>query len=159
MFNFITNSSLIVQSTENPTHYPENGMSPSYIDLILNKNVRDITDIPDLSTSIPDLNPDHYPVMFQLYNQNKENNVKTVTSYKNTDWDLFRADLSNKTIINNNISTPEEVEKEIAILTKNIIQTKNGDSKKVKIDPDKVEIDQYTVDLIQYRNRLRKLYQ
>lgn len=81
LFNFITNSNMILQCSNNPTHFPENGMTPSYIDLILNKNVREITE----PKSIAELNSDHNPQMFQIYSQKKENSTKTVTSYKNTD--------------------------------------------------------------------------
>lgn len=95
-------------------------MTPTYIDIILNKNVSEITE----PESIAELNSDHNPIVFQIKNQTKENSTKTVTTYKNTDWNRFRQDLSNMTIINNNVNTSEDIDREVEILTKNLRETK-----------------------------------
>lgn len=155
LFNFVTNSNMILQHTNSPTHFPENGMTPTYIDLILNKNVCDITE----PISISELNSDHNPVMFQLLNHHKEKNTKTVTTYKNTDWDKFRQQISDMTVINNNINNPQDIEREVKILTNNLIQAKKIHSEQIQTNPNKIEIDQVTMNLIKLRNRLRKEYQ
>lgn len=155
LFNFISNNDLILHHTDDPTHFPDNGMTPSHIDLILNKNVRDITE----PISKPDLSSDHYPIMFEICNQNKEDNIKTITTYKNTNWEKFREDLSEKTVINNNINSPADIDRELEILTQNMQQCKNKHCKQMKIDPNKIDLDQYIIDLIKYRNRIRKVYQ
>lgn len=155
LFNFITSSNLILQHTNSPTHFPANGMTPTFIDLILNKNVRDITE----PISIPELNSDHNPVTFQLYNHNKEKNIKQVTTYKNTNWDAFRKTLSDKTVINNQVNTPESIDAEVQLLSQNILQIKNQYSQQININPNKIELDQDIMTLIKTRNRMRKEYQ
>lgn len=97
--------------------------------------------------------------MFQLFNYPKELNTKTLTSYKNTDWNSFRQQLSDTTVINNNLGSPVDIDRELKLLTDNLIRAKNQHSKRIKTNPDRIEIDQVTMNLIKIRNRLRKDYQ
>lgn len=68
LFNYIQNSTVIVQHTDLPTHYPDNGMAPTCIDIVVNKNVINVTN----PTSLPELSSDHNPIVLELQNQEKE---------------------------------------------------------------------------------------
>ncbi|KAL3289102.1 hypothetical protein HHI36_003543 [Cryptolaemus montrouzieri] len=70
----------------------ENNGRPSTIDLIINKNVRNINQ----PISQAELNSDHNPIFFTINNFPKENIQRKIVSYKNTDWARYRNILSQK---------------------------------------------------------------
>lgn len=155
LFNFANDNNLIVHHTPTPTHFPENGTTPTYIDLILNKNVSNITE----PISAPELTSDHNPILFQIYNLEKENDTRIITSYKDTDWTELRNFLNEKITINNKITTKEEIDIEVDLLTKNLTNAKDVFTKKIKIRPDKIELDDEIIELIKIRNQTRKIFQ
>lgn len=65
-----------------PTHYPENAMTPTTIDLMINKYVPNATTL----FSHSQLSSDHNPIYFKLYTNAEKNPPRKVTSYKNADW-------------------------------------------------------------------------
>lgn len=155
LFNFVNNNNLIVQHTQHPTHFPENGTTPTYIDLIINKNVANITD----PISASELSSDHNPILFQVLSCHKEDTNRTVTSYKNTDWASYRQFLNEKMTIDNKIKNQEDIDRVVESLTSDINAAKNRHSTQIKINPDKIELDEDIINLIKIRNRIRKQYQ
>lgn len=89
LYDYATNNNLIIQYTKDPTHYPQNNMTPTCIDILLNKNVSNIT----TPISLPVLSSDHNPVQFYLENINKQNHTQKITSYKFTEWVKYKKDL------------------------------------------------------------------
>ncbi|KAK9872681.1 hypothetical protein WA026_018815, partial [Henosepilachna vigintioctopunctata] len=127
-------------------------MTPTIVDLILNKNVNNSTQ----SISLPELNSDHNPVVFCLRELPSEKIQKTFFNYKQTDWDKYRSLIDTATNINNNINSIQELEIEVDILTKTLINARNKTTNKIKyeLSPDKIPDD--IVDLIKSRNKIRK---
>lgn len=154
LFNFANNNNLIIQHTHHPTHFPDNGSTPTYIDLILNKNVTNITD----PISVPELSSDHYPILEREINCHKEDTNRTVTSYKNTDWDSYRQFLNVKMTIDNKIKSREDIDRVVESLTSDINAAKHRYSTQIKLNPDKIQLDDETLNLIKIRNRIRKQY-
>lgn len=155
LYNFVNNNNIVIQHTHNPTHFPENGSTPTYIDLIINKNVSNITD----PISVPQLSSDHNPILFQLLNCHKENTSRTVTSYKNTDWNSYRQYINDKLTIDSKIKTREDIDRVVQSLTTDINAAKLRHSTQIQLNPDKIELDEDILNLIRIRNRIRKQYQ
>lgn len=155
LYNFSLNNNIIIQHTAQPTHYPGNGMTPTFIDLVINKNVSDITD----PISIPELSSDHNPIMFKLLHQNKNPDQKIITSYKDTNWTLLRQALNEKIQINNKIYSNDQIDMELDNLTSNIQTTVNEFTKKIKINSNRIEVTDEIQELIKHKNRMRKEYQ
>lgn len=66
LHNFITNNNLVILHTEKPTHYPPNNGTPTYIDVVINKNVGNVT----IPISHAALMSDHNPISIQLLDYN-----------------------------------------------------------------------------------------
>lgn len=155
LYNFSLNNNLIIQHTTQPTHFPGNGMTPTYIDLILNKNVTNITD----PLSIPELSSDHNPIKFKIFDQHKNSNRKIITSYKDTNWPLLRQELNEKIQINNKIDSTDKIDTEVEKLTTTIQKIKNKFTNKIQINTNKLELTEEIRELIKHKNNMRKLYQ
>lgn len=152
--NYANNNNINIHFTDNPTHYPNNNSTPSTIDIVLNKNVNNVSK----PISLPELNSDHNPVALTI-NGKRENHTKTIRSYKNTNWAKFRSDLNNVITINNKIDSTTIIEKEVETLTQNIMLTINRHSTKKTIDPHKEYIPEVICNLIKEKNKTRKRYQ
>lgn len=155
LYNFSIDNNIIIQHTHRPSHFPSNGTTPTYIDLIVNKNVSYIND----PISIPELNSDHNPITFEIPNQTKNDDRKCIISYKNTNWDLLRLKLNDKIKINNKIESSDEIDLELNNLTSTIQKTKKEFTAKININPNKIDLNNEILDLIKHRNRVRKYYQ
>lgn len=155
LFNYIQNNPVIIQYPQDPTHFPDNGMSPTCIDIVVNKNVPNATD----PISIPDLSSDHNPIILELLNHPTENSKTFITSYRDTDWGAFRKSLDQRITINNLIKTTDDIDRELKIFTDQVKTTQTTHSKQLRVGQNKTQIDDETKKLIQIRNRLRKLYQ
>lgn len=155
LYNFTLNNNLIVQNTARPTHFPDNGTTPTTIDIILNKNVSNNTE----PKSISELNSDHNPVTFEIHDQYKNDDIKHITSYKNTDWSLLRQTLNDQITINNRINSDTAIDTELDKLTTMIQRNKAKFSKRVKIRQNCIELNEEILELIKTRNTMRKTYQ
>lgn len=155
LYNYVQNSIVIVQHPNTPTHFPENGMTPTCIDIVINKNVQDASD----PISIPELSSDHNPIILELRNQFKEMSQKTVISYKDTNWQSFRKTLNQNITINNKIESSEDIERELKIFTDQLIKTQTEYSKTIKLGKKSLPLDEEIKTLIRIRNNLRKQYQ
>lgn len=161
LYNFSLNNNLIIQHTKQPTHFPGNGMTPTYIDLILNKNVTNITD----PLLIPELFSDHKVQKsiksnkVKIYDQHKNSNRKIITSCKDTDWTLLQQELNEKIQINNKIDSTDKIDTEVEKLTTTIQKIKNKFTNKIQINTNKLELTEEIRELIKHKNNMRKLYQ
>lgn len=153
LYKHITDKNMIVLHTEEPTHFPHNNATPTYIDIVINKNVNKITKL----TTHTELTSDHNPIMFTLNDQHTDNTTTKCTSYKTTDWVKFRKTLNNNININKKIKTNSDVDMALAELTSAIINTKNKHTKQIKINFSKLDLSQEIKNLIKARNALRRL--
>lgn len=155
LYTYTTNNNITILHTTDPTHFPVNNMTPTYVDILINKNVQDITK----PISSPALTSDHNPILFQIKNINKENHKQIITSYKSTDWKTFKQELDNNIKIKKNILSPHEIDDELRNFTNVLIRLKQKHTKQISINPYKDELTDEIKDLIQKRNRMRKTHQ
>lgn len=130
-------------------------MAPTCIDIVVNKNVINVTN----PTSLPELSSDHNPIVLELQNQEKETYQKTIISYRDTDWTEFRNTLNQNIKINNKIESTDDIDRELNLFTDHVVKAQLAHSKKIKIGQKLIQIDDETKNLIRIRNRTRKLYQ
>lgn len=148
-----------IHNTDTPTHYPENGMTPTTIDLILTKNLPNITN----PESLPQLDSDHNPVLFHLSTNNSclnpFSNYKTLTSCKHTDWTAFRKTLDTNITITNQIITTDDIDRQVSLLTKAFTTAKNKHTETVITVPAHELLPTHILELITQKHKARKLWQ
>ena len=154
LFNFIINNNLTLLHTDEPTHYPHNNATPTYIDILINKNVNNLTKL----TTQTALNSDHNPIKITIKNVHKDNINKKITSYKYTNWNEFRHTLDKNININNKIKNTTDIDNAIQTLTDAIIKTKHKHTRKINVNNNKLDLDNEIKDMIKTRNKLRKLH-
>lgn len=137
------------------THYPTNSMTPTTIDIAVNKNVHDISQLVVKN----DLNSDHRPVLLQIGDNTIEVSEKRIYNYRDTDWKVFREELDKAIEINNRIFTKPELEAAVENLTSRINSTMGKIIKKDKIRAIKDSLPDDIVQLIKERNRIRRIWQ
>ncbi|KAJ3617859.1 hypothetical protein MTP99_006948 [Tenebrio molitor] len=85
--DFADDQDLLIHSTDEPTHYPTNGMTPTTIDLMITKHVNDLTK----PISLPELESDHNPVVATIKNQFKENRGPNAIKISKINWATMRS--------------------------------------------------------------------
>jgi hypothetical protein len=153
--DYITENNITIYYPDTPTHYPPNGNTPSTIDIIINKQILNISQ----PQSLPELDSDHNPVTFTLNENNKQNHYKRIISYKNTNWDEFRKTLDKNVKINNNINTTDDIESETKKLAKAIIKTRFTHTETININTINEKLPGHIIHIIKTRNQTRKLWQ
>lgn len=157
LYNYYLNSNINIEHTEEPTHYPPNGMTPTYIDIILNKNTNELTNL-DTDTA---LSSDHNPITFEIKidNSNDENETKTRRTFRNTNWKNFKTDLDRLITLNNTIETPTQLEDEVKKITANIQKTIEKHTITETVKPNTSALPDDIKELIKTKNKTRKLWQ
>lgn len=91
--------------TEQLTHYPPNGTTSTYIDIVLNKNVNEIGDV----TTDSALSSDYNPIKFKIKTNRTDATPGTTTrrTFRHTNWVKFRGDLDTLVKINSKIETKD----------------------------------------------------
>lgn len=102
-----------IHRTQQPTHYPPYGSTPTYIDIVLNKNVNEFT---DLTTKLA-LSSDHNPIKFEIRanRTDERQDITTRKTFKHTNWAEFRNYFDRMIVIND---TTQQLEQEVEKLTK-----------------------------------------
>ena len=98
-----------------PTHYPKNGGTPDVLDVVLYKNVRIMTDV--LTDNV--LNSDHLPIIFEIDSQLFTSNTTDFTE-KLYNWDIYKKSLHSVIQIPRHLSSKEEIDNAILIITDQI---------------------------------------
>ncbi|KAL0269181.1 UNVERIFIED_CONTAM: hypothetical protein PYX00_006993 [Menopon gallinae] len=150
---FTEKHNAIIHYPDSPTHYPENNGTPTTIDIIINKNI--ITPIKPIS--LPELDSDHNPVVFELPPHSRNERTTAFVNLKHTDWERYRRDLDKLITINNKIRNPEEVEHEVTKLTRAITKAKAKNTRTEVLKQDKIPNN--IKILIKNKNELRKKWQ
>ena len=141
--------------TATPTHYPVSGMTPSYLDLALNKN---ILDLPGLIV-LDELSSDHMPLLLNWETDLRKEDIPVSWTYNNANWRLFREIMNEKTQINNNINTVEQLETEVHNLTENLQFARGRVASEVRTRPVEDRLPREIFDLIKFKNAIRKRWQ
>ena len=67
IFDYVQNNNCCLMYPNEPTLYPDNGITPTTIDVGINKNVYSLSDV----KVVHELSSDHTPVLFTLSAQHK----------------------------------------------------------------------------------------
>lgn len=155
LLNYTLTNNLIVIFPDEPTHFPENGATPTIIDIGINKNITNISNI----NVIKEMSSDHNPISFSLGSQIKNISDKLVYDYDMVDWNKFRQILNEKITMATKIKTPQELEIEVQKFTtiinnciKNIIPVKTAQQLQDKLPS-------IILQMIKYKNKMRKKWQ
>lgn len=157
IYNYYLTNNINIHHSEQPTHYPPNGATPTYIDIVLNKNVNEMTELETDSA----LSSDHNPIKFQIKTKRTDDEPDTTTrkSFKHTNWTKFREDLDRHIKINNKIDTTEQLEEEVIKLTQNLQKTIDRHTKDIKLGTLKIELPDNITKQIKQKNETRKEWQ
>lgn len=140
--------------TTTPTHYPLNNMTPSTIDLMISKNITDTTSL----ETHPALCSDHNPISFYMHINGTQKDTRTITTYKDANWNKYREYINDKLDINNDLDDAPKLENEVDRFTKILRQAQQKVSRKVQIRTEET-LPQHIIDLIKIRNSYRKQWQ
>lgn len=155
LYNYTEHYPIIVQHTDSPTHFPSNGTTPTTIDIVINKNVNNVTNL----HTVIELDSDHNPVMMKLNNQTKKNLNRTITLYKTVNWSAFRKTLDKHIRINNKIETAEEIDDEVDRLTEAVQKTKKKHCRVQEIQSCKEKMPETILQLIKQKHKARRKWQ
>lgn len=134
-----------------PTHYPANRRTPTYIDLLVVKNINELLN----PISLPVLCSDHNPVSFSLQNNLSNYVQKTIYDYKRCNWRRFRQILNDEWTMNNQIETRTDIDNTVTKLTDLLKQTLDKTTKTIKIKSREVVIPLDILNLIKFKNKIR----
>jgi hypothetical protein len=151
---YTDDNDLTVNYTDEPTHFPENGMSPTTIDLFITKNITI-----NRPTTLTALNSDHNPVIITTDGQYRENRSRTKITYKNTDWNKFRETIDSQLKINRTITDRKQLEHTIDTLTQIIQNAIKKHTKTHTINTETQHITPEIIQLIKKKNATRKSWQ
>lgn len=149
-----SNNVSIQFTPNNYTHFPINGMSPSTIDIILNKNVQEASD----PIALCDLQSDHNPILTTINNFKTKEFKLTKTTYKDTNWKQYRNYINNKLNIKY-IQTTNDLNEVVLNFTNILKNAKQKFAKIITFDPYKDILPQHITDLIKQKNKERKHWQ
>ena len=115
LYDFVNSSDLLMYFPPSPTHYPQNGGTPSTLDMFLIRGSIDASD----PVTYNDLSSDHLPVHCYIASDvAKRTHVTQVKDYENANWVTFqqhiRSDLVDLSI---QIDSIEAIDNRITNLT------------------------------------------
>ncbi|KAG7188343.1 hypothetical protein KM043_008000 [Ampulex compressa] len=155
LFDITQNNNCAIMFPNEPTNYPPNNTTPSTIDIVINKNVRNISDV----VVHHELSSDHNPIIFYLGAQHKNcRNIKCYI-YEEAVWVKFRKLLNNRVQITSKISSPQEIDAEVQKLTNNINYCVQQTVPIRQVSNTNDRLPPVILDLIKRRNKIRKMWQ
>ena len=86
IFDYVQNNNCFLMYPNKPTLYPDNGMTPTTIDMGINKNASSLSD----GKVVHELSSDHTPVLFTLGAQYKLIRSRLTYDYDKTDRPKFQ---------------------------------------------------------------------
>lgn len=152
-FLLSSNSNLLF--TDEPTHFPENFNTPSTIDIVIAKNVSNISN----PEAVAELTSDHNPILLRLTNQQINEHTINIRTYSDTNWNHFRKYLDNSINLTPDIKSKESLEAAVKQFSHSIQKAQTKHSKTKIINPQKVDLTPEILDLIKHKNNLRKAWQ
>lgn len=151
---YVQNSDIMLLHTQDPTHIPDNGTTPSTVDLILSRNVASIG-----SLTTDTLPSDHVGILFTINDVTQKQSRRCYQDYSKANWGLFRQLLSQRDVVYK-IDDITDLESITAKFTSSIKDAIEKSIPKKTIDPTKYgELPTSVMDLIRERDRTRRRYQ
>ena len=106
LFQYVNNHNVILQYPNDSTHFPNNGGTPSTIDIVVNKGVTNST----LPVALDELTSDHNPIQIELKNMSREDVTRKITSYRDANWRLYKTHINTYLTLTNTIDTTTKLE-------------------------------------------------
>lgn len=154
--SFVENNNVVLMGTEEPTHIPTNGTTPTYIDVVLAKNCHNI--VPP--SVLNDLPSDHQPVLFalELYGE-RDQEAREVPAFQKANWRRYK-NLMNQYEPKINIETKEHLEDAIKEYTEAILAAaKEAIPMRKVTNKTAIPLPCHILKLITCRNKARMRYQ
>lgn len=144
----------VLLHTNEHTHFPDNQMTPTTIDIAVTKNVSNVSSL----VVTADLNSDHNPIHLTLYNVPNQPTRRTTTTYKDSNWQLYRSFINRELVMRSTIEQPQELEDTLKSFTGLIQRAKEKVAKSFKITRQE-QIPEFIIKIIKERNKFRKRWQ
>ncbi|CAK9799282.1 Probable RNA-directed DNA polymerase from transposon X-element [Anthophora plagiata] len=155
LYKYTLNNNCSVMFPDEPTHFPENGTTPTTIDIGINKNVPNISDLQSLS----ELTSDHNPIVFTISSQIKTINSNKAFDYDRADWNKFQKLLDKKVKLTPNINTKEDMKQEVQRFTDNIKDCIEKTIPTKTMQQIKDALPSYIINMIKDKNKMRRKWQ
>lgn len=117
LYNYMLEHNINIEFTDNYTLYPYNGTLPSNVDILINKNVQNITK----PITINELDSDHLPILVTINDKTIKRSYPKYLDYKNANWSSFRTNINNNLEINSKLTQTPDIDNTVNKLTQ-IIQ-------------------------------------
>lgn len=140
--------------TNEHTHFPDNNMRATTIDIAITKNITNISPL----TVTADLTSDHNPIHLKLYNIPNQATTRTTTTYKDANWALYRTYINKNLEMHSAIEDTATLEEVLKSFTTLVQSAKKKVARTVKVSR-KEQLPQAIITLIQDRNKFRKRWQ
>ncbi|ENN80976.1 hypothetical protein YQE_02611, partial [Dendroctonus ponderosae] len=154
-FSNTTRVQLLVTPTNSPTHYPNNGGNPSFLDFGISKGLTNLTEMVVIDAFISD----HLPIYLDIRDLKRTQTNDFRYSYENFDFREYRKRLQDLTRIPNQLDTVEALELAVKGLTRNIQQTQQVLAKIVPNRPRRDNLPEEILNLVKTKNRISKRWQ
>lgn len=156
LYTYALKNTITLLQPDNFTLYPYNNALPSIVDIGLSKNICSISDIGVYN----ELNSDHMPIVFTMNNTiNKVLKTRQFFYYKDANWPKFREILNQKIIINKNINSTSDIDKEVENFIKCINEAADSTIPKQRAGTFHIHLPHNIKQLIDNRNKLPKIFQ
>lgn len=116
LFDTINSNNFYLQHTDEPTHLPHAGTTPSTIDVVLTNSIQSNATI----SAINDLSSDHLPILYSIEAATLPYKPQKFADYKNANWNQFNTLMSSASLPNLRQQTNTEIDLAIENLTKTI---------------------------------------
>lgn len=153
ILNYCTSAHIDLNTPEVPTHFSKIG-KPSIIDFFIIKNVKNV----NKSVTLPILNSDHNPVLLQL-TEKPILVTNIIYDYKNANWENFRAEINQNTMLNFHLKSRQDIEKKVIEFQNIIKSAANNSIPTVNFSQLQPTLPDSIKFLIQIKNKLRSKWQ
>lgn len=144
---------ITIEHSDAPTYYPPGDRTPSWLDLLVVKHFSNYTQ----PVAMDLFNSDHEPILTIINSKDNDKPYSKLYNYAKADWPKIKNSINNNKSLNIDINSPEQIDTEIDELTDTLVKSLNLVPTMPKLRLKK--FNKETKDLINRRNRARKIYQ
>ena len=137
-----------IVTPESPTHFPKRGL-PSIIDMFLIKNINKYNE----PSSLPILNSDHNPIQLKVYLEKKLNEIPNKLNVEKISLRSFHKIINEKTNLNFEIKTNEDIDFKIIQFTKTINQALKESTTSIIREDSCIKLPSYISKDIKQKNK------
>lgn len=147
----------VIHHSPTATYYPTQARatSPSTIDICISNTNFQLSQINSQSA----LSSDHNPITFTIHCTAPTNPPKTVLRFDKTDWKQYKIYIANNTDLSHEITGIDDIEEEIEIFTRTLLNAKDTFVPKSKVSLHQNPLPLEIKRKITYRNYIRRQWQ